>query len=129
MPRPDMVYGSPGPATRRWLRDDAMSRLRRSRWLGAYRFPPIHDHGRSARFWTSDLTAEEAFAAAFGEPIETWTMPWAQDRLGVQKATPSTNGLSVLLTLVTLLACVGIATATTARSRVKNPYFGPAAFT
>ena len=56
-------------------------------------------------------------------------MPWAQDRLGVQKASPSTNGLSVLLTLVTLLACVGIASATTARSRVKNPYFGPAAFT
>ncbi len=73
---------------------------------------------RFARFWTSDQDVEEAFAAAFGEPIEMWTMRWAQDRMGAQKAGPSTDLLSVLLTLVTLLACVGIATATATRRRV-----------
>ena len=73
---------------------------------------------RFARFWTSDQNVEEAFTAAFGEPIEMWTMRWAQDRMGVQKAGPSTDLLSVLLTLVTLLTCVGIATATATRRRV-----------
>ncbi len=73
---------------------------------------------RFARFWTSDQTVEDAFTAAFGEPIEVWTMRWAQDRMGVQKAGPSVDLLSVLLTLVTLLACVGISTATATRRRV-----------
>ena len=70
------------------------------------------------RFWTSDQPVEEAFVAAFGEPIELWTMRWAQDRLGYQKAGPSTDLLSVLLTLATLAACVGVATATATRRRV-----------
>jgi hypothetical protein len=61
---------------------------------------------------------EGAFTAAFGEPIEVWTMRWAQDRMGVQKAGPSVDLLSVLLTLITLLACVGISTATATRRRV-----------
>ncbi len=201
-----LVHGSPGPAIRRWLRDDGMSRLARSPWLGGdYRLPPISDHrsiygewnerrrerasvygresavgegclagrldacrravldptayvdpesypeleewissghsrngepfggrertwmgdleaefGRDpfARFWTSDQNVEDAFAAAFDEPIGAWTMRWAQDRMGPQKAGPSTDLLSVLLTLVTLLACVGIATATAERWRV-----------
>lgn len=200
------VHGSPGPAIRRWLRDDGMSRLARTPWPGGgYRFPPIKEHrgifgewnprsrdfssvygrestvgegclagradacrravldptayaepesypeleewlsgGRSkngepfggrertwmgdleaefgrdrfGRFWTSDQPVEHAFAAAFGESIEAWTMRWAQERLGVQKAGPSTDGLSLLLTLATLIACVGIATATAARRRV-----------
>ncbi len=73
---------------------------------------------RFARFWTSDQTVEDAFVTAFGEPIGVWTMRWAQDRMGYQKAGPSTDAQSVLLTLVTLLACVGIATATAARWRV-----------
>jgi len=73
---------------------------------------------RFARFWTSDQDVEDAFTAAFGEPIELWTMRWAQDRMGVQKAGPSVDLLSVLLTLITLLACVGIATATAHRRRV-----------
>ena len=73
---------------------------------------------RFARFWTSEQAVEVAFATAFGEPIEVWTMRWARDRMGPQKAGPSTDLLSVLLTLVTLLACVGIATATAERWRV-----------
>jgi len=73
---------------------------------------------RFGRFWTSDQEVEDAFAAAFGEPIEMWTMRWAQDRMGLQKAGPSVDLLSVLLTLVALLACVGIATATATRRRV-----------
>ncbi len=73
---------------------------------------------RFTRFWTSEQAVEDAFATAFGEPIEAWTMRWAQDRMGPQKAGPSTDLLSVLLTLVTLLACVGIATATAERWRV-----------
>ena len=73
---------------------------------------------RFTRFWTSDQSVEDAFVTAFNESIEVWTMRWAQDRMGFQKAGPSTDGLSVLLTLVTLLACVGIATATAARWRV-----------
>ncbi len=73
---------------------------------------------RFTRFWTSDQTVEDAFATAFGEPIGVWTMQWAQDRMGPQKAGPSTDLLSVLLTLVTLLTCVGIATATATRRRV-----------
>jgi hypothetical protein len=201
-----LVHGSPGPAIRRWLRDDGMSRLVRSPWLGGdYRLPPISDHrsmygewnerrrerasvygresavgegclagrldacrravldptayvdpesypeleewissghsrngkpfggregtwmgdleaefgrARFARFWTSDQNVEDAFAEAFGDPIGVWTMRWAQDRMGPQKAGPSTDLLSVLLTLVTLLACVGIATATATRRRV-----------
>ena len=200
------AHGSPGPAIRRWLRDDGMSRLARAPWPGGgYRFPPVSEHrgafgewnlrnrdftsvygrestvgegclagridacrravldprayvepesypeleewissGRSrsgepfggrertwmgdlesefgrdrfARFWTSDQPVEDAFAAAFGEPIGVWTMRWAQERLGVQKAGPSTDGLSVFLTLATLMACVGIATVTAARRRV-----------
>jgi len=200
-----LVYGSPGPAIRRWLRDDGMSRLFRSPLPGsAYPSPPIDEHrgmygewkdrtrgdraygrespvgegclaghidacrravldpiayvdpdsypeleewissgytiprrpfggrertwmgdletefgrDRFARFWTSDQDVEDAFTAAFGEPIEVWTMRWAQDRMGVQKAGPSVDLLSVLLTLVTLLACVGISTATATRRRV-----------
>jgi len=73
---------------------------------------------RFARFWTSDQTVEDAFTAAFGEPIEVWTMRWAQDRIGIQKAGPSVDLLSVLLTLVALLACIGISTATATRRRV-----------
>lgn len=73
---------------------------------------------RFSRFWTSDQPVEDAFTAAFGEPIELWTMRWAQDRMGYQKAGPSTDGLSVLLTLATLMACVGVATATATRRRV-----------
>lgn len=201
-----LVHGSPGPAIRRWLRDDGMSRLARTPWPGGgYRFPPISKHrgpfgewdptrqnssasygtistvgegclagqadacrhavldptayeepesfpeleqwissggsrngepfggrertwmsdlesefglDRFARFWTSDEPVEDAFVAAFGEPIEMWTMRWAQERMGIQRAGPSTDGLSMLLTLVTLLACVGIATATATRRRV-----------
>ena len=73
---------------------------------------------RFARFWTSDQPVEAAFVTAFGEPIEVWTMRWAQDRLGYQKAGPSTDVLSVFLTLATLMACIGIATATATRRRV-----------
>ncbi len=75
------------------------------------------DFGRDrfTRFWTSDQSVEDALNAAFGEPIESWTMRWAQDRLGYQKAGPSTDLLSVLLTLATLVACVGVATATATR--------------
>ncbi len=73
---------------------------------------------RFSRFWTSDQAVEDAFTTAFGEPIEVWTMRWAQDRMGPQKAGPSTDLLSALLTLVTLLTCVGIATATATRRRV-----------
>ena len=200
-----LVYGSPGPAIRRWLRDDGMSRLLRSAWPGsAYPSPTIDEHrsmygewkdrtrgdqayerdspvgegclaghidacrravldptayvdpdsypelgewissgydgsgepfggrertwmgdleaefggDRFARFWTSDQDVEDAFAAAFGEPMGVWTMRWAQDRMGIQKAGPSVDLLSVLLTLVALLACVGISTATATRRRV-----------
>ena len=35
-------------------------------------------HDRLTQFWTSDQTVEEAFVAAFGEPIGEWTMRWAQ---------------------------------------------------
>lgn len=207
-----LVHGSPGPAVRRWLRDDGMARLARTPWPHrASRFPPAGNHRgmygewestsrdfvalrstlgegclagqvdacrravldplafakrdsypelrapesypgleewiysensglgqpfggrertwmgdleaefgpeRFARFWTSDQTVEDAFTTAFGEPIEMWTMRWAQDRMGPQKAGPSTDLLSVLLTLVTLLTCVWIATATATRRRV-----------
>lgn len=218
-----LVHGSPGPAVRRWLRDDGMARLARTPWTGgAYPFAPISNHrgaygerarrrqpaavsieytvgaevsyestvgegclagrrdacrravldplpfveqdsypaileresyleleewisseypGRNepfggrertwmgdleaefggerfGRFWTSDQEVEDAFAAAFGEPIEMWTMRWAQERMGAQKAGPSTDLLSVFLTLVTLLACIGLATATATRRRV-----------
>jgi hypothetical protein len=207
-----LVHGSPGPAVRRWLRDDGMARLARTPWTGAYPLAPISNHrgaygertrrrqpgavslestvgegclagrldacrravldppafveqdsypaileeesyleleewisseypGRNepfggrertwmgdleaefggerfGRFWTSDQAVDDAFAAAFGEPIEMWTMRWAQERMGPQKAGPSTDLLSVLLTLVTLLACIGIATATATRRRV-----------
>ncbi len=41
---------------------------------------------RFARFWTSDQSVEDAFAAAFDEPIGAWTMRWAQDRMGPQKS-------------------------------------------
>jgi hypothetical protein len=73
---------------------------------------------RFARFWTSDQPVEDAFVSAFDEPIEMWTMRWAQDRMGYQKAGPSTDLLSILLSLITLLACVGIATGTAARRQV-----------
>ena len=73
---------------------------------------------RFARFWRSDQSVDDAFLAAFGESIESWTMRWAQRRMGVQKASPSTDGLSVLLTFLTLLACAGIAVTTGTRRRV-----------
>ena len=73
---------------------------------------------RFARFWTSDQSVDEAFLGAFGEPMEEWTMRWAQGLMGFHKTGPSIDPLSILLTLVTVITCGGLAVATGTRRTV-----------
>jgi len=73
---------------------------------------------RFARFWTSDQPVDQAFLEAFGEPIEEWTMGWGQGLMGYHKAGPSTDPLSILLTLLTVATCRGVAAVTGTRRSV-----------
>ena len=73
---------------------------------------------RFRRFWQSEQGPDQAFLAVFGEPMAEWTMRWAQARQGIQRAGPSTDRLSVLLTMLTVLACSGAAVAMGTRKRV-----------
>ncbi len=72
---------------------------------------------RLRRFWTSEQDPDQAFLAAFGEPIVEWTMRWAQAQQGPQRAGPSTDRLSVLLTMLTVLASAGAAVVVGSRKR------------
>ena len=57
-----LVYGSPGPAVRRWLRDDGMSRLFRSPWpSGAYQSPPIDEHRDIFGEWKNPTRGDQAY--------------------------------------------------------------------
>ncbi len=73
---------------------------------------------RLRRFWTSEQDPDQAFLAVFGEPMSEWTMRWAQAQQGPQRAGPSTDRLSVLLTMLTVLATGGAAVVVGSRKRV-----------
>jgi hypothetical protein len=64
---------------------------------------------RFARFWASDAPLEQAFADAMGEPIERWTMQWAQAEIGVPNVGPRMRAMPALLSVLVSLAVVGAA--------------------
>ena len=64
---------------------------------------------RFQRFWSSEAELEDAFHAAFGEPLGAWVRAWAQGYLGpVHAAGPVPLGASVL-TLLAVLLFAGVA--------------------
>jgi hypothetical protein len=64
---------------------------------------------RFQRFWSSEEGVEEAFQAAFGEPLGRWVMRWAQERIHpMTAAAPVPPGAS-LLTLLTVCLLAGMA--------------------
>ena len=68
---------------------------------------------RFERFWTSDAPLEQAFEQAMGEPIEQYTMKWAQARVGVPDIGTRTRAAPALLAVVASLVVVGGAAALT----------------
>jgi len=68
---------------------------------------------RFERFWTSDAPLEQAFEEATGEPIEQYTMKWAQARVGVPDVGTSTRAGPALLAVAASLVVVGGAAALT----------------
>lgn len=57
---------------------------------------------RFARFWTSPLELEAAFAEAFGLPVEEWVYRWARAHLGEEPRGPRLGVGAALLSLLTL---------------------------
>jgi hypothetical protein len=49
------------------------------------------EHGAEAfrRFWTSDQDVAAAFAQAFGEPVDAWTVRWVATHVGLQRSGPA----------------------------------------
>ncbi len=66
---------------------------------------------RFARFWTSDAPLEQAFEDAMGEPIEQWTMRWAQADVGTPALGPALPVGPAVLSVVASLVVVGGAAA------------------
>jgi hypothetical protein len=86
-------------------------------WYGAsgYLADMVAHFGRERfeRFWTSDAPLEQAFEQAMGEPIEQYTMKWAQARVGVPDIGTRTRAAPALLAVVASLVVVGGAAALT----------------
>ncbi len=58
---------------------------------------------RFQRFWSSEADIEEAFHAAFGEPMGAWVRRWAQGHLGPLHAATPVPLRASLLTLLTVV--------------------------
>ena len=86
-------------------------------WYGAstYLADMIAHYGRERfeRFWTSDAPLEQAFEQAMGEPIEQYTMKWAQANVGVPDVGTPTRAVPALLAVAASLVVVGGAAALT----------------
>lgn len=61
---------------------------------------------RFARFWASELSVEEAFAAAMGVPLEEWVMRWARSHVDPQAFDRGAPTSSCLLALLVAGACL-----------------------
>lgn len=61
-----------------------------------------------AQFWTSPLDLDEAFAGAFGVPIEEWVYGWAIARFGREPLGPTLGFRAVWLSLLTLGALAAL---------------------
>jgi hypothetical protein len=68
---------------------------------------------RFQRFWTSEKEPGEAFQAAFGQDIGTWTVTWVRDWYGVRGRGPATSASAALtvVVVVVLSLCAAIASA------------------
>jgi len=66
---------------------------------------------RFARFWTSDAPLAQAFEDAMGEPIEQWTVRWAQADIGVPIIGPGMRAVPLVLSVLVSLGVVGAASA------------------
>jgi len=64
---------------------------------------------RFREFWTSDQDVEEAFQAAFGEPVEDWLVRWTQARWGELDLGPRVPLQATLLSFLSLGLFVGLA--------------------
>ncbi len=80
----------------------------------------VTDRGRDrfARFWTSDLPVDSAFANAFGIPIEDWTMQWARAQFGIPRRGPNAPLSSTLFSLSIAGLFVAVAAAFATRRQV-----------
>ncbi|HUF49860.1 MAG TPA: hypothetical protein VMN60_03445 [Longimicrobiales bacterium] len=70
------------------------------------------DYGaeRFARFWRSDTDVQTAFATVYGTAFATWLQQWARARFSGVERPRVLNGMTLLLSLLTLgaLAAAGI---------------------
>ena len=66
---------------------------------------------RFAQFWASEAPLAQAFEEAMGEPIEQWTMRWAQADIGVPIIGPGTRAVPLLLSVLVSVVVVGAASA------------------
>ncbi len=63
--------------------------------------------GRFEAFWQSDGAVDAAFSAAFGIPIEDWTMKWARDQIGEPPRGPATRPLPLLQAIILAAVFLG----------------------
>jgi len=73
---------------------------------------------RFEKFWTSGLEVEGAFEAAFGKPLATWTMEWAQSRLNARPASTRLDIQTLLLSLVAVAIFAGASVSVLERRQV-----------
>jgi hypothetical protein len=71
-----------------------------------------------ARFWSSELPVDSAFAAATGESLEEWTVRWAQAQIGVKERGPFVPFSAAALGLLLAGVLVGGGALLTARRQV-----------
>src|SRR5882672_8496095 len=81
----------------------------------------VHDMGRDrfARFWRSSEPAEEAFAAAFGQPMDQWTAMWARNVApDLPPFGPAPRPIAVLYAVGLAALAAGLAAAAVMRRQV-----------
>ena len=69
------------------------------RTIGAERFE---------RFWTSDLPPEQAFLAAAGIPLSTWTRDWIETTYHAQETGPALSAGATGFAALILIAALGL---------------------
>ena len=75
-------------------------------------------HDRFARFWTSDAAVPVAFAGAFGIELGDWLRAWGREYYGEQTLGPGLGAVSVLLSLLAVMALAVVAAAVAIRRRI-----------